>query len=108
MFGFKLTFVADECDTSYNCGSLLNDIRLYVNDSFKNHVIFQNEQDRVVEKSITSKDKERVAFAAMFKSRNKAKTNISCQFSHMEPKFKYHCQHCQATQWGEAKCKLVN
>ena len=107
MFGFKLSFLAHEDDSSYDCRVLLNAITIYVNELFVENIIFQNDHGRVVEKSITSKDREMVVFAAMFKSRNKAETNISCPFSHMEPKFKYHCQNCRATPWGPPQCKLV-
>ena len=109
MLGFKLNFLAHRRDDTWVYRRTLCSIRNDIKRSIKNHIIFENEHGRVVETSITSEqdcidksiyDKRRVAVAAMFKSWNKSETNMSCEFCHTEPKFKYHCHNCQAESWG--------
>ena len=107
MLGFKLTFLGSKEDRTWNCCKFLRSIRESMVRSLKKDIIFHNEHGRVVETSITPlntcyvRDQRRIsAFAAVFKSRNKTQKNISCEFSHMEPKYKYQCQNCQVTPWG--------
>ena len=102
MLGFKLRILGyGSCPWVW-----LFDIRNDIKKLVKEHIVFQNEDCKVVDISITEQaeflngNPKELVFAAMFKSLNKGETNMSCQFCHMEPKFKYHCNRCQATPWG--------
>ena len=71
----------------------------------ENTVLFSSNRTRTVETAASNKSatypQSCAIFAMVIKNKNKGESNKSCQDSHMEPKFRYHCQNCQPKPWLE-------
>ena len=104
MFGFRLQLKRHrQVDYDY----LMSWLCILLEEHFDNQIVFQSDKTRSVDKVVTINSQEtQVLVAAMFKNQNYGEHNISCQFCHQEPNYKYQCNDCRIYPWLQMRNDL--